>query len=546
METRGERVLRYLRSQQRGIASLAVTAMMISGLVAVSRSIDPNSDLSAAPANFAGEELPHGVYEDADGTLRYSDGSVVRLDPNGNVLPSPRATLRGPKASRPPKVDPTIPAVETVQGVTDDTIEVVYYWKGERTQSSPFVKGTAAEGANLDEEIAFRAYVDYINKHANDGSTFFGIPINLHGRKLVPIVEAPKDAASGDIVYAQMAEKIAKEIKPFAAIASHGSLSSYICPYIAKFGIFNMQTYDLGGLGGNLHRRTNGYCTPSGLTWERQVDLTIGFLKKQMNTQYTREGVPEARKYGVIYTVYPGLKDVGEAMVQRLKDAGIPVVAHARLPDSLAQGQQEAQGVLLKMREAGANTLIMPEAGSPLTITHAAQAQGYLPDYYVWPCSGTDVTGMVRLFQPAQWQGAEGLTCYDKHFNPDAVNNNFGPGSEWWKAFKEVRPNQNPPAPAPLVYAGIAQLLAGISNAGPNLTPASFKAGIEKVPTFRYDTIEGRTDSPTAMLITMSDPDRAFIGDAAYLTWSSASSNGGAQGAYLYPEDRRYKTKADL
>lgn len=541
MAPRPEAWLRYLRSQQRGIASLAVTALLASGLLVASRSLEPDgapvagsfvSDGDDLPATLDPGDLPEGARVRKDGTVVLPDGTVLVPQPDGTFAPKPRPT---PTIGNP---------VETAMGVTDDTIEIVYYWKGERTQTSPFVKGTAAEGANLDEEQAFNAYVDYINKHADGGGTFFGMPFNLHGRKLVTRVLAPKDAAAGDFAYAQIAEQIAKEIKPFAAVASHGSLSSYICPYIAKFGVFNLQTYDLGGKGGTLVERTDGKCVPAGLTWERQVDLTVAYLKKHMLTPY---GAGEPRKYGVIYTVYPGLKDVGEAMVRRLKDEGIPVVAHARLPDSLAQGQQEAQGILLDMREKGVNTLIMPDAGAPLTITHAAQAQGYKPDYYVWPCSGTDVTGMVRLFNGAQWQGAEGLTCYDREFNPDAVNNDFSRKSEWWKAYKEVRPGGgDPPAPSPLVYAGMYQLLAGITLAGPNLTPHTFSAALNDFTTYRYDTVDGRTDDPTNMLLTLGAADRSFIGDVAFLEWSTLASEGGAQGAYLYPEDRRYRTEADF
>lgn len=535
-------LLRRLHERRSGIASVATIALLSSGLLITARSLEPDGASFASPngPTAPDAQLP-GVYEDPDGTLRYADGSPVRFGSNGEPLPQ-----TGPR-STPTHSGTQPPNAPRVTGVTDDTIEVVYYWKGERTRTSPFLKGTAAEGANLDEAEAFHAYIDYVNAHANGGATFFGLPINLHGRRLVGHVEAPKDAASGDFVYAQMAEKIAKELQPFAAVASHGSLSSYICPYLARFGIFNMQTYDLGGLGGDLQARTNGYCTPAGLTWERQVDLTIGYLRQQMHEPYERDGVRRPRKYGVIYTVYPGLRDVGDAMVQRMKDAGIPVVAHARLPDSLAQSQTEASGVLLKMRQAGVNTLVMPDAGAPLTITHAAQAQEYFPEYYVWPCSGADTSGMVRLFQPTQWEGAEGLTCYDREFNPDAVNHDLSRRSEWWRAYREVRPNAGePPAPSPLVYAGLFQLVAGISGAGRDLTPDTFQAALDRIPMYRYDALEGRTSDPTNMLVSFRERDRSFIGDVAYLRWSTLASEGGAQGAYVYPRGHRYRVRSDF
>lgn len=532
----------FLRAQHRSIASIAITVMMANALVVASRAMEPANE----PGSFVGAPGTPGS------ETPFSPEPGVTIDPVTGLPTDPADPTQFPTidpVTGLPTQTPGQPvktpgrALGAVRGVTDDTIKIVYYWKGERTQTSPFINGTAAEGANLDEELAFNAYIDYINKHADGSATFFGQKINLHGRKLVGVVEAPKDAGSGDFAYSQIATKIVTQHKPFAAVASHGSISSYICPYLAENGIFNLQTYDLGGKGGTLVDRTNGFCTPAGLTWERQIDLTIGYLKKHQKEQY-KLGQP--RVYGLIYTTYPGLKDVAGQMIAKLEKAGIEIRHHAALGDSLANAQTQAPTILYKMREKGVNTLIMPEAGSPLVVTHAAQAQEYYPDYFVWPCSGSDVSGMVRLFQPVQWEGAEGITCYDREFNPDAVNSNISRRAEWWKAFQEVRPGKEPPAPSPLVYSGLYQLVAGISNAGRNLTPETFKQGLNKVPVFRYDSIDGATSDPTNMLITMRDPDRSFIGDVGYLRWSATASEGGAQGAYRYPENRRYRNRADF
>lgn len=555
----------FLKAQQRTIASIGVTVLLASTLSAVSRGLAPTQDdgtLVAAPGEFVDD--PTTEFDEStliqldDGTIVTQDGTVVgqdgRLTPGGAIAIGTLTPTPVPGGKK-PRIKPPPVLRETAQGVTDKTIEIVYYWKGERTQTSPFLKGTAAEGANLDEEKALRAYVDFINKHDADGTTFMGIPINLHGRKLVVSkVLAPKDAGSGKEAYAPIATEITDEIKPFAAVASHGSISSYICPHLAKNKVFNLQTYDLGGLDpdtgrqDNLVGRTDGYCTPAGLTWERQIELTIPYLKQLQQTQYTRLPVAQDRVYGLIYSVYPGLKDVGEAMIQQLRDAGITIAHTARLEDSLATAQTQAQPILAKMREKGVNTLIMPDAGSPLAITHAAEAQQFPYDYYVWPCSGTDVAGMVRLMNLRQWEGARGLTCYDRQFNPDAVNNRIARDTEWWAAYKEMRPNDgDPPSPSPLVYAGLYQLLAGISYAGRDLTPATFKKALDLVPSYRYDSIDGLVQDPTNMLLTLRAPDRSMIGDVGYLIWDGQASEGAATpGAYRYPEDHRYRTEADF
>lgn len=525
----------FLQANRRTLASMSAAVLLFNGLLMISREVGPGAQDLAGSDGIVGSPLPGAT------------GAPV-LSPDGTPLPGtsvapgtiPGSPIPGTPGARPGRIlgpRGTIPP-----GVTDDKIEVVYYWKGERTQTSPYLGGTDAEGANLDEGLAFRRYIEFINKHDGDGTTFMGYPINLHGRKLVGTVV---EAGNGGFSYAQAAERIAAELKPFAAIAAHGSLSAYICPRLAKAGIFNMATYDLGGKGGNLIERTNGYCIGAGIPWERQVDLTIGFLKKQMRTPTTALSNPGERVYGVIYTVYPGLEDVGEAMIERLKAAGIPIAATARLPDSLADAQTRASTLVNAMRQAGVNTLIMPEAGSPLNITHAAQANQYYPDYYVWPCSGTDNTGMVRLFSAPQWDRASGLTCYDREYDGDLTNTDKSRDTEWYAAYKDVAPDKEPPSPSPLVYAGLAQVVAAISAAGPNLTVENVNAGLSSIPGFRYDAIDGITNDLSNMTLDIGSRDRAVIADAAYVEWDTAArESGGVQGAYVYPEDRRYRKRS--
>jgi hypothetical protein len=507
--------------------------LFANGLVVANRALTPVDATPSGVGDVAvGAPNPDASPDSVGGEVGTpvkgaSSGSVGTPNGPGKVIQTPYGTITIPRGTRPP-------------GVTDDTIEVVYYWKGERTQTSPYLNNTDAEGQNLDESVAFMRYIEYINSHDGDGTTFMGIPIELHGRKLKGTVVAPPGNANGGYAYGQMAERIASELKPFAAIAAHGGLSTYVCPRLAEEGIHNLATYDLGGKGGPLAQRTGGYCTPAGMSWERQILQTIRYLKDHKNTQTT---LGADRVYGVIYSVYPGLSDVGPAMVKQLKAAGIPIAEVARLPDDLSTAQQQAPFIIQRMRSAGVNTLIMPDAGAPLNITHAAQATQYSPDYFVWPCSGTDVTAMVRLFNAAQWARASGMTCYDREFNPDLTNDDKARKTEWWKAYQEMAPSKQPPSQSPLVYAGLAQLIAGVSKAGRNLTVESFRAGLDATKPYRYDAIDGRTNDPTNMLITLGTPDRSMIGDAAFLRWdATAREQGGTQGAYRYPEDRRYKT----
>lgn len=420
-------------------------------------------------------------------------------------------------------------------GVTDKEIQVVYYWRGDRTRTSPYIQGSGAEG-NVDEGDAFKKFVAYVNAHGGpgDNATIMGLDFDLHGRKIVgTVIEAGQDAES----YAAASERIVGEIKPMAALTSTGSQSDYMCEPLAKAGIHNFGVYDLRG---NLAPGSNGYCTPAGIGFERQVDLSIAWLKRQ------QDGDP-ARKYGLLYYEYPGLQQSAASIEQKMKAAGLNLVATASMTASLTTSQGEAPAIINTFRGAGVNTVVMPDGGAPLTFTHAAAAQGYNPNYYVWPCSGQDTVGFVRLLNAAQWSGAEGLSCYDESYISDVNVNGPMRDAEWFAKYKEVAPNDEPPAQSPFVYAAFLPLLQGITEAGPDLTLESFRAGLDAFPAYRYDMIAGRTNDATKILIDYGAPSRFGVADATTVRWNATKTYpGSASGAYDFPEAKRYRTPAEV
>jgi hypothetical protein len=369
-----------------------------------------------------------------------------------------------------------------------------------------------------------------------------GYPFNLHGRKLVPKVielsKSPEDRA-------RVAEDIAVQHRPFATLASHGSISTYMCDRIAQGGVHNLSTYDFGG---NLHGRTNGYCYPMGMSWEIQVERTVAYLGWHgVNTRYeVSPGVTEARKYGIVYAAYPNLEASMEGpggVVERLRAAGVDIAHVAAINPDLGVSQAQVPNVVAQFRSKGVNTVVMPDAGAPLNFTNGAQANGYQPDYFVWPCSGQDTIGMVRLFNPAQWSRASGLTCYDDHFNPDLVNDDNARATEWFRVWTEMRgTSSEAPSSGSLIWFNLLPLVSGITESGPVLTVEGFRAGVARVAHYRYDAIGGRTDNPVNFLQTIARPDHSPIGDVAKLYWSATKTRPGSatQGSYVYPENRRY------
>lgn len=531
-------VVRRLDDQRRTVAAVIVIVALIVTAVGVRAVTNRDDDVIGAGRSgdvAAGEDDgPTTTVGDAGEAAGEASAAVpaeaAAAAPEGGSAEG-LAPSGAPEAAR-PAVEGN-PSSTPLPGVTDDEITVVYYWKGDRTRTSPFLTGTGAE-ANVDEAEAFRTLVAYINEHADGGATLMGYPIDLHGRRIKPIVVEAGQSAED---YAVAAERITAEIQPMAAIAAHGSISTYLCPALAAAGIHNLATYDLAG---RLTESTNGYCLPSGMTWEKQVELSEAYLQRHQRAN-------PGRVYGVVYAEYPGLVDSAPAMVRRFRDAGIDVAEVASLDASLTTAQQQAPNIVNQMRAKGVNTIVMPDAGAPLNFTHAAASQGYDPDYFVWPCSGQDTLGMVRLFNPTQWAGAEGLTCYDDAFGSDLTSNAAMRDTEWYETYRS-QADAAPPAPTPFVYAALLPLVVGLEGAGPDLTLESFRAALDGFDPYRYDAVEGRTDDGTNMLLGSATGGRGLISDAIVLRYDAGRTERGSTtpGAYDFPEARRYATRNDF
>ena len=517
-----------LRVHSRTLASILAVVLATNVVLVVHRSLD-----GGEPAD--GSLVAEGADPARDGATPSLDGTVPGTTPSGvaaskaGVTPnvSPTRDVRKAKAGS------VIPGKGTVPfGINGNELTVVYYWKGDQTKSSPFLAGTGQEG-NVDEGEAFTNLIAYINKHASGGGTIMGFPFDLHGWKLKPIV---LEAGKGDDQI-RAAEKIASEIKPFAAVSSHGSVSAYVCPRLAKAGILNISTYDLDW---GLYERTNGFCLPQGLSFDSQVDLSISYLVADAKKH------PE-RVYGYLYAEYPDLVRSGPKLLHRLRAAGVPIPdgAVATVDPDLTTAGREQVGVIKQFRDAGVNTIIAPESGSLITFTHAAEASQFRPNYYVWPCSGQDSLGMTRLYDPSQWTRAAGLTCYDEWLNADLTNDDRARETEWYKAYKEVD-NGEPPAPTALVYQSLLPLVAGITHAGRDLTLERFFEGFQQVKPYRYHAIDGRTSNPANILVTINSPDGSQVGDAGVVKWDPQRTTPGAAtpGTYVFLEDRRYRRGA--
>src|ERR1044072_9553206 len=101
----------------------------------------------------------------------------------------------------------------------------------------------------------------------------------------------------------------------------------------------------------------------------------------------------------------------------------------------------------------------------------------------------TDIDILGQFYDQDQWQFA-----YGKSFLSDIFQ---GKDSESYRAYKAVRPQDEPAIPRDQYYYNFLMLFIGLQMAGPNLTPDTFAAGMYAYPA-RTGSFRRWRLSPTA------------------------------------------------
>jgi hypothetical protein len=106
-----------------------------------------------------------------------------------------------------------------------------------------------------------------------------------------------------------------------------------------------------------------------------------------------------------------------------------------------------------------------------------AEEVAYEPEWLIIGVGYVDldlVGQMISKAAPNQWKRAFGAS-------PWGAQQPMGE-SDGWKAFKSVRPNEEPSMLTDIVYYQLLELVIGLQMAGPDLTPKNFETGMFAYP----------------------------------------------------------------
>lgn len=467
-----------------------------------------------------------------------------RPDPSPAPLASPTSTSSRTASASSGLREPTAGpggGGATSKGVTDRSITVAFHWNSGGC-GGDITERLTNFGAKPRQVV--EAFVDWVNRHAEDGTVMNGVPVELHGRRIRPVFVATGGAAPECAAVSRAgAIRIAEEERAFAAVSSTLSYDeAVVAPLLAGRGTMHFGSV---GLPESFYSRLHPY------VWSPYATATVQVrhLADYVTGRLGRGGPPGQNRYdgrrvfGLVHADQPGPRAVAAELKAALGRT-VSIAAEVRYTPDIAQAQAQATAGVNRLRSAGVNTVIMlTDPVAPIVLTSTAQSQQWSPDYLVSSYGYLDTGAAAANYDPAQWRHAFGVSDLGSPAQGSVTELRELP---YAAAYREVRPGEEPPDDAIAWWSSLSMLVAGISAAGPGLTPQSVAAGLtDRVAATtdagaRLDVVPGRHGTIDDFGLVSYSPDATDPRDPI-------GRSGRRRGRYVFYEGtRRYRTGQPL
>ena len=371
----------------------------------------------------------------------------------------------------------------TYQGVTGDTIKVVYFIADESPATSAALTAAGAQNQPPERAATMKDYVDYFNAH-----------YETYGRKVELIIREGSGATEDDNAARADALKIATEDKAFAVIGA--PTSNRFVETLAAEGVLCICTTSQPQ---ELYERLAPYVGYTSLMSSTQGYIQRAeYVGKRLQGRKavhagTRDGLPmstEDRKFGLLWYETPdnAYRSGAEFFEKELKNKyGVTLAESRSFPSDYAQVQERARPLIQAMKQAGVTSIIF--AGDPISpalFTREATNQRYFPEWIITGSALTDTSIFARTFDQLQWDKAFGVSFLTARSPQEATA--AYKTHMWHHGRTPTADNQYA-----VIYPGPLTLFTGIHLAGPNLTVQSWQKGLFSYP----PTGQGRVTSTT-------------------------------------------------
>jgi hypothetical protein len=368
----------------------------------------------------------------------------------------------------------------TADGVTEDSIKIVVY-QGDPAKNPLQSATVSGAGADVSPASARTTYDGYFD--------LFEHFYNFYGRKL-DIVYFPGTGSPMDEVTARADANAIADMHPFAVMSGPNQTPVWSDTLAAR------KVMCVGNCSLAVPQRTveenSQYLYGVGPTPEQAGLLTAKFVTSQLkgkNAVYGGDAVKDKpRVFGVTHydTIDGQQKEAFATLKSALNKGGVKIAADLPFQLDLARGQENARTMIAKLKDAGVTTVIY--TGDPLTpgnLTKEATAQNYFPEWVIGSNVLVDIAVFGRTYDQQQWQHAFGLALTQARVNQDA-----NPAYNMYEWFNGTPPPNNTYG---VILADLFSTMNGINMAGPNLSPATFKAALYNAPILGGTPLSPRT-----------------------------------------------------
>jgi hypothetical protein len=365
----------------------------------------------------------------------------------------------------------------TSRGVTKDTITVVMR---ENDNSS----SNSKDSEKLKEQAREKGLTDTKEDQIRSRDAlleYFNSKFQLYGRKVKLVTYQGRGNMIKEFSGSGQEEANADALKVGQEIGAFADLSAISQPYFDA--LTRQKVVSFGG----LHLPESYYQSKAPYGWGQLIDCTTlvqnaaDLLVKRFkpNENAVRAGSAamrqKPRKYGLLVPDDPVYKQCVNEAKPKLAAAGIQIAKEINYALDFSKMQQDAPNMAAQLKGAGVTTLILvTDPALPYFLTGAATQQDYWPEWFTSGAALTDIDILGQFYDQDQWQFAYGQSFLSDIFQ--------GKDSESYRAFKAVRPNDEPAITRDQYYYSFLMLFIGLQMAGPNLTPDTFAAGLYAYP----------------------------------------------------------------
>ncbi len=372
----------------------------------------------------------------------------------------------------------------TARGITAEKITIVR-WMGQVDEATQAILEANKLADNPERRTrSYEALLKYSNQHSV-----------TYGREVVMKTLPASGPSEDDRAMRADAIKIAEDIKAFGVIEGtpDSGIPKVLAKELAQRGVICMCTSTLTS---DFYKENPPYIFGTGLPSATEYGTQMAeFIGKRLagrkakwagdDLNPTQQYRTKPRKFGLLYVagandrVEPEAKRSKDFFVKELAKYGVKLAAVHEFLYAPGENQNEISTRIADFKDKGITTFIgFWDPLSPILITREMTRQQWFPEIFVSGSGLSDTTTAGRLYDPAQWSRAFGISPLWVTWE----NVNRSPG---YRQARHGNPNlaQGDEGVLVNIYAAlVGQFFWGVHMAGPRLTADTFAQGMYRFP----------------------------------------------------------------